>query len=61
MSNCAENLRVENFEKTIHSKKNNNIEEHHSSEHSKGFATSTPRTSSLSSVYSNSIVEKKSF
>ena len=52
---------IDNFEKSLQSRKNNNSNLDNSTDHPKGFITSTPRTSSLSSVYSNSVMDKKSY
>ena len=55
---------IENYEKSLHSRKNNNNNTNlidDSVDHTKGFVTSTPRTSSLSSVYSSSVLDKKSY
>ena len=53
---------IERYEKTLNSKKTSSLE-NSMGENSKGFVTSTPRTSSLSSVYSNSnsLIDKKTF
>ena len=52
---------IENFEKLLKSRKSNNSNLDESTDQARGFVTSTPRTSSLSSVYSNTILDKKSY